>query len=68
LPLGAVGARAIADLAVPSEVHPGAGEFWLIAWKAGGPLFSSEPFTFPHGLTAEWTIGSQAALTYASLR
>lgn len=65
--LGAVGARADADLPVPAQAHPGAGEFWLIAWQVGGPLFSSESFPFPQGVIAEWTIGIPAASTYAVL-
>jgi hypothetical protein len=66
--LGEVGALADASLAVPAQAHPeAANDVWLIAWKLGGPFFKSESFPFPRGLTAEWTIGRPAALTYAAL-
>jgi hypothetical protein len=64
--LGMVGARGDASVAVPAEVHPEAGDFQLMAWKIGGPFFSSESFSLLGGVTAEWSIGREAAQSLAS--
>lgn len=66
--LGEVAGFSHGSFAIPPRALADVDDVYFIARRVAGRPFRSEPFLFPRGSTAVWTIENQPALSYVALR
>ena len=66
--IGDVSGLSDVNLPIPRRVLADLDEVYLVARPIAGRPFRSEPFMFPRGTTAIWTIENPPAMSHVALR